>query len=212
VLRDVFWPKSTAEAARNSLNVALHGVRRALRAATDRPIVVFSGNCYGLDPEVRLWLDVDEFDRSLELAACLIPDGRLMSDGRAEPVIRAYEAADGLYRGDFLADNPYEDWPVLLRERLRLAHVDALDRLSRLTFEMGRYAYAATLCGRVLERDPCREAAHRRLMHCHSRQGQPHLALLQHRACVTALRSDLDVEPSPETQDLYQRIRRHEAV
>ncbi|AGL17010.1 BTAD domain-containing putative transcriptional regulator [Actinoplanes sp. N902-109] len=206
VLMDVFWPKSTPEAARNSLNVALHGVRRALRTVTERPVVSFHGNSYGLDPDVRLWLDVDEFDRHLRLARCL------ELAGRSERAIREYEVADGLYRGDFLADNPYEEWCVLLRDRLRLAHVDALDHLSGLSFEVGRYAAAATLCSRIIEYDPCRETAHRRLMHCHSRQGQPHLALLQHQACVSALRSDLDMDPSPETQDLYRRIRRHESV
>jgi DNA-binding SARP family transcriptional activator len=205
-LMHVFWPGSTQEAARNSLNVALHGVRRALRTLTDRPIIVFGGNRYGLDRDVDLWLDVDEFDRHLHQAR------RLHLAGRAEAAIREFEMADGLYRGDFLADSPYEEWPVLLREQLRLAHVDALDDLSALSFDAERYAAAASLCARVIEGDPCREAAHRRLMHCHSRQGQPHLALLQHRACVAALSRDLGVEPSPETQDLYHRIRRHEPV
>ncbi|WP_153040219.1 BTAD domain-containing putative transcriptional regulator [Actinoplanes sp. TFC3] len=37
-------------------------------------------------------------------------------------------------------------------------------------------------------------------------------ALLQHRACVSVLRSDLGVDPSPGTQGLHLRIRRHEAV
>lgn len=205
-LMDLFWPCSSPEAARNSLNVAIHGIRRALRTVTDRPVVVFQGNSYGLCPQVRLWLDLDEFDRHLTLAH------RLEGAGRVEPAIREYEAADGLYRGEFLADSPYESWPVLLREQLRLAHVDAMDRLSSLLFERGRYAAAAGVCVRIIDRDPCREVAHRRLMHCHSRQGQPHLALLQHRACITALMDELGVGPSPETQRLYQRICRHEAV
>lgn len=206
MLMDLFWPGSTPEAARNSLNVAIHGVRRALRAVTDRPVVVFDGNAYGLAPEMRLWLDVDEFDRHLRLARTW------ETAGRCDPAIREYEMVDGLYRGEFLADSPYESWPAGVRDRLRLTHVDALDHLSGLFFEMGRYAAAAGLCARVIERDPCREVAHRRLMHCHSRQGQPHLALLQHRACAGALMRDLGVQPSPETETLYQRICRHEAV
>ena len=205
-LMDLFWPGSTQDAARNSLNVAVHGVRRALRTVTDRPVVVFQANSYRLDLNVRLWLDVDEFDRHVALAR------ELELAGRPEAAIREYEIADGLYRGEFLADNPYEDWPALLRERLRLTHLDALDHLSGLFFDAGRFAAAGALCARLIEGDPCREAAHRRLMRCHSRQGQPHLALLQHRACTTALARDLGVQPGPETQDLYERIRRHESV
>jgi DNA-binding SARP family transcriptional activator len=206
MLMDLFWPGSSQEAARNSLNVAIHGLRRALRTATDRPVIVFRGNSYGLDPGIRLWLDLDEFNRHLKQARAL------EVAGRSEPAMREYEEADGLYRGDFLADNPYEDWPVLLREQLRLAHTDALDHLSSLCFGLRRYAATAGLCVRILQSDPCREAAHRRLMCCHSRQGQPHLALLQYRACVRALLSDLGVQPSPETERLYECIRRHEPV
>ena len=64
----------------------------------------------------------------------------------------------------------------------------------------------------VDERDPCREDAHRRLMRCYSRQGQPHLALVQYRASVRALAAELGVGPDPATAELHERIRRHEAV
>jgi len=49
-------------AARDSLNVAVHGLRRAFRASASGPVVVLDGGAYRLDPTVRLWLDVDEFE------------------------------------------------------------------------------------------------------------------------------------------------------
>ena len=57
----------------------------------------------------------------------------------------------GLYRGDFMADDPYEDWAALTRERLRLAHLDALGRLSKLYFNAGHYTVCASLCQRIIE-------------------------------------------------------------
>jgi hypothetical protein len=102
MLMDLFWPGSIPDAARNSLNVAIHGMRRALRTATDRPVVVFRGNAYALDLTVCLWLDVDEFGGHLERARAL------ELAGLREPAMREYEMADELYRGEFLADNPYE--------------------------------------------------------------------------------------------------------
>jgi DNA-binding SARP family transcriptional activator len=101
---------------------------------------------------------------------------------------------------------------VLARERLRLAHLDVLDRLSRLHFDQGRYAASAALCLDVLERDACREDAHRRLIRCYSRQGHTHLALRQYRACVAALREELGVDPAPATVRLQEAIRRHQPV
>ena len=62
VLMDVFWPDAAPTAARNSLNVAVHGLRRAFRASASGPVVVLDSGAYRLDPTVRLWLDVDEFE------------------------------------------------------------------------------------------------------------------------------------------------------
>jgi len=205
-LMERFWSGSSPQAARNSLNVAVHGLRRAFRAVTDRPVIQFAANAYRLHPAVRVWLDFEEFELRVH-------DGqRLEAIGDIDGATRQYEAADGLYRGDFLADVPYEDWPVTFRDRLRLTHLDALDRLSSRYFERGHYAASADLCARILHNDPCRERVHRRLMRCHSRQGHPHLALLQHRACTDVLMKELGVRPSPATQHLYHRIRRHEPV
>jgi DNA-binding SARP family transcriptional activator len=206
VLMEVFWPGSSPEASRNSLNVAIHGLRRTLRTITDMPIVVYVGGAYRLNGDLRLWLDVDDFDSR-------VTSGRHFEDaGEIDKAMREYESADGLYRGDFLADDPYEDWAALTRERLRLAYLDALGRLSSLYFNAARYAACASLCQRIIERDPCREDAHRRLMRCYSRQGQPHLALMQYRACARALANELGVETDPSTMELHQHIRQHERV
>ena len=206
MLMEAFWPNAAPESARNCLNVAVHGLRRALRAAADVPVVVLDGGTYRLHHDVRLWLDVEEFERHV---------GRwreLEDSGETTGATAEYELAASLYQGDFLADHPYEEWPVLTRERLRLAYLDTLGRLSHLYFSHAQYASCAVLCQRIIERDPCREDAHRRLMHCYSRQGQPYLALRLYWACVEALHDELGVEVSPATVDLHERIRRHEPV
>jgi len=206
VLMEVFWPEKSPKASRNSLNVAVHGLRRVLSKAKDVPIIVYSGGTYRLHPDVRLWLDVEEFDK-------LVERGRLHEDvGETDQATAAYEFATGLYRGEFLADDPYDDWAALIRERLRLAYLDTLGRLSNLHFNTGRYAASANLCQRVIEQDPCREDAYRRLMRCYSRQGQPHLALIQYRACLRTLESELGVEPDLATVKLHNQIRCHEPV
>lgn len=206
VLMEAFWPGSSPEASRNSLNVAIHALRRTLRAITETPVVVYGGGAYRINRDLRLWLDVDEFDSRVK-------SGRRFEDaGEIDKATRDYEFAGGLYRGDFLADDPYEDWAALTRERLRLAYLDALGRLSNLYFDAGHYTACASLCQRIIERDLCREDAHRRLMRCYSRQGQPHLALMQYRMCARALADELAVEADPSTMQLHQQIRRHQRV
>jgi DNA-binding SARP family transcriptional activator len=206
VLMEVFWPEAAPESARNRLNVALHSLRRALRPAADVPVILFEEGAYHLNPDLHLWLDVDEFERHVQAGQ------RLERTGQLAPATAEYEVAIGLYQGDFLADDPYEGWPVLTRERLRVAYLDTLDRLSQIYFGQGQYAACVTLCQLILARDNCREDAHCRLMRCYSRQGQPHLALRQYEACLGALRAELDVAPATATTQLYEQIRRREQV
>jgi DNA-binding SARP family transcriptional activator len=206
MLMETFWPNSSPESARNCLNVAVHGLRRALRTAADVPVVVLTSGTYRLNPDVRLWLDVDEFERRVASWRALEQAGDL-AQAAAE-----CELAASLYQGDLLADDPYEEWAVLARERLRLAYLDTLDRLSHRYFSLAQYGSCAAICQRIIELDPCREDAHRRLMSCYSRQGHPHLALRQFSTCVEALHIELGVEATPATIELSRRIRHHEAV
>jgi DNA-binding SARP family transcriptional activator len=120
--------------------------------------------------------------------------------------------AIGLYQGDFMQDDPYEDWAIPMREKLRIAYLDMLVHLSHIYFSQGKLASCVALCQLTLERDNCREDAHCLLMRCYCQQGQDYLALRQYQICVSALKSELDVEPAPATKALAEQIKRHEKV
>ena len=135
-LMDAFWPEAAPAAARNSLNVAVHGLRRAFRASAEFPVVVLEDGTYRLGPQLRLWLDVDEFERHVAAGR------RLDAAGDPAGAAAQYERALALYQGDFLADDPYEDWPVTTREHLLLSYLDVLDRLGGLAFDRQQYSPA----------------------------------------------------------------------
>ncbi|EFC80713.1 BTAD domain-containing putative transcriptional regulator [Parafrankia sp. EUN1f] len=206
VVMEALWPGVDPAAARNSLQVAVSGLRRVLREATRGPVVVFERGIYRLAPDVAVSVDADVFEHHVRV-------GRRVTDlGRHDDAVAEWEAAVALYRGDFLAGTRTDDWMVLPREQFRLTYLEALDQLSSLYLGTRRYAMCALLCRQILDRDPCREDAHRRLMRCHSRQGQPHLALLQFRTCADVLARELRVAPGPATIRLQEKIRRHEPI
>jgi DNA-binding SARP family transcriptional activator len=66
VLMDVFWPDAEPETARNNLNVAMHSLRKALRTVIFRPVILFEDGAYGLEPNLQVWLDVEEFERCVK--------------------------------------------------------------------------------------------------------------------------------------------------
>ena len=206
-LMATFWPESSADAARNSLNVAIHGLRQTLRTVTgDRPIVICKERFYFIEPDVDIWVDVEAFEERLKSA-----EQHLNADEAAQAQTD-FEMAVSLYQGDFLADDPDEPWGIVTREHLRLRYLDALDQLARLRFSAGDYAGCAETCLRILSYDICREDAHCLLMRCHSRRGQPQLALRQYHSCAAVLRQELQLSPARSTTELFYRIQRRESV
>jgi DNA-binding SARP family transcriptional activator len=126
--------------------------------------------------------------------------------GRKEEAAAEYEETVALYRGDYLAEDLYEDWTMIERERLTNAYVDAPDRLADHHAELGRLREAVRNWHRMLEKDPCHERTHRRLMEYYVRLGLRGRALLQYRLCCTILEHACEMEPSPETVSLYNRL------
>jgi DNA-binding SARP family transcriptional activator len=65
---------------------------------------------------------------------------------------------------------------------------------------------ALQACQQALKVDSCREEIHYLAMQLHAERGDRLGIIWQYQACCEALRSELDIEPSLETQALYQRL------
>jgi DNA-binding SARP family transcriptional activator len=201
-----FWPDVAPEVARNRLQVAVSGLRRALQEVSRLQVIEYADGGYRINPELLVEVDVERFEGALSAAR------RAERSGDAAAAVAAYREAVELYRGDFAADVPYEPWALLPRERLRLSYLDALDRMSRIQLEQGRLDDCITTGLRMLAVDPCREDAHRLLMRCYASQGRVYQALRQYEFCARMLRATLDTEPGPETVEVYRSIRAGAAV
>ena len=207
VLMELFWPGAHPDAARNNLNVAIYGLRQALRKT--RPAfyhILFQDDCYLVNPDLQIWVDCEAFMKHFTAARALERRGQLAA------AIREYRAAETLYQGEFLEEDRYEDWLILQRQRLQDDYLSLLDRLSRYYFDQEDHAACTTVCRKMLAVDACCEEAHRRLMCCYSRQGQSYLAMRQYHLCVERLKEELDVPPTPPTTVLYERVRKGEQI
>ena len=174
VLMDTFWPCAEANAARNNLNVAIYGLRKALAQSGNKfSFILFHNSSYLLNPVLHIWVDAEEFRQHRENAL------RLEQHGELEQAIQQYRAAEVLYQQPFLAEDRYEEWINPLRQSMEQDYVEILDRLAQYYFKKEDYDGCALVCRKVLGVDACNEAPHCLLMRCYSRLGQPHLALRQ---------------------------------
>lgn len=207
VLMEQFWPEATADAARNNLNVAIYGLRQALRNGyPEFSHVLYQDDCYFLNPEMEVWVDVEQFEYIYRQAF------RMVEQGDTAVAIPDLHAAELLYQGELLAEDRYEDWPAVRRQQLQQNYLQLLTRLCEYYFSTEQYATCITFANKLLRVEPCHEATHRLLMRAYTRQRQGYLALRQYHQCAELLAEELAVAPDPTTTRLYEDIRNHKPI
>ena len=183
------WPDSPQDRARHSLNQALYGLRRSL----GRDSVVSRGDeevC--LDP-ASFWCDLRGFETAL-------------LRGRDEEALELYRGE--LLPGFFLPDAPdFEAWLEEYRGRVRMGATSAAWRLSEEAEGHGHTAAAISWARRAVALSGDEETGARRLLRLFHRAGDRAAAVATYEALVRRLRADPGVEPSPETQSLFEEIR-----
>jgi DNA-binding SARP family transcriptional activator len=199
------WPHLTPDSARNSLQVAISHLRRLLEPGLQRPadscFVRTEPAGYCLDTSHACWVDADAFEASYRQGVAA------QQRGDRSGALAHYRAALTQYHGDYLPDEPYADWAIAERERLREVYLDLLERQAELSADMADYPAAIQACQRILEQDPCRERTYRRLMRYHYLAGDRAAALAVYDRCRQVLADELGVEPLAQTQALREAIR-----
>ena len=160
-LMDTLWPEEDPTRLSNRLSVALATVRVILdpeRARGAEPFIVAEGQSVRLDLG-RVAVDVEQF---LSAAA----DALRLCETSADAAGRALVDAEALYTGDFLEEEPYEEWPIALREEARAAYASVARALAEDASGRGDQEAGVRYYLRLLERDPFDEGAHLGLVRC----------------------------------------------
>jgi DNA-binding SARP family transcriptional activator len=187
-LMDALWPEEDPDKLANRLSVALATVRSVLDPAKRHPPDYFLA---GGKDAVRLNLahlpvDVEAFISLAEQGLALDRQGRTL---QAEGLLRQAEAS---YGGDFLEEDPYEDWAVDLREEAHSTYVSVAKTLARLAETVGDHDSAARYYLRILEKDSWDERAHLGLVKVLERAGRHGEARRRYRTYVQRM-EEIDV-------------------
>lgn len=201
VLMDTFWPDADPEAARRNLHQAIYTLRQSLQMGPGSyQYIVFVNDQYRLNPDLGIWSDDEDFERHYRLGS------QLMKQRQAEQGVLEFETAVDLYRGDFMAEDLYEDWPASRRNFLWQNYLEMAYRLAEFYFDRQEYSIAAGYCQRVVYKDDCQEEAHLCLMKNYLAQGKRYQAVQQYHLCRQALKAKLGLSPSSEMQALYRQM------
>ncbi|HEX6383971.1 MAG TPA: AAA family ATPase [Anaerolineae bacterium] len=206
----LLWQDLAPASAANSLRVGISHLRRMLEPELERPadstfiLTRSEGYCFPVTRDC--WIDVDAFWDA-------VARGQYWARRRRWGLaIAAFRKAEDLYHGDYLEEDPYEDWAIGVRERTREAYLDALAHLAECLARIGQYHQAAAKCEKILANDPVRESIYRQLMVYQYRLGRRAQALRTYERCRQVLLERLGVNPMSQTQALHTKILREEPL
>jgi DNA-binding SARP family transcriptional activator len=192
-LADRLWPELDPTAAGANLRKAVHIVRRALEAVDGAQSLASDADHVWL-PRDGLRVDIDVFRDAVGRA-------RRGSD------IEAYQRAVGVYAGDLLPDDRYEDWTTEAREELRLDYVAALEEFAAMLGSRGDLAAAVDVARLAVAAEPLREDNSVALMRLLALSGRRADALRVFEQLRSSLDEELGVEPGAVGQRLFEEIR-----
>jgi DNA-binding SARP family transcriptional activator len=159
-IAEALWPSSGRQAL-SSVRHFIHALRDKLepgrppRAESTFVVTVRGG--YAINRR-RVRIDADTYCEAVR-------DGLAAADrDDAERAEELLELAISLYRGDLLEDEPYAEWAMPERDRLRAMATDSLRALTHIALERGDHATAVKHLDRLAEFEPFDSDIHKELL------------------------------------------------
>ncbi|HVD86848.1 MAG TPA: BTAD domain-containing putative transcriptional regulator [Solirubrobacterales bacterium] len=169
LVAEALWPEAGLEEGRGRLRYNVHALRDKLEPErghrSPASFILARRGGYVFDTSC-VWLDVDEFER--EACAGVAAFERNWHEQAAEHLSNALR----LYKGDFLADEPYAEWALEEQERLRALAAQALRTQVRINVELGRLEPAAEDTRRLADLEPLDTDVQRLLIELCLRRGR----------------------------------------
>lgn len=207
-LIDFMFADQEPEAALGNLRGRVGELRRVLEPdmarRTDSRYVLTLASGYCFSDQASCWVDTEQFQQELDAAR----QARKQADWTN--AVKYAQAAVALYRGEYLAEDPYEDWLLPLRQQWRERFLEALEGEAEAHLKLGDFSAAAESSRKAIRYEPTRESAHRCLMLTLYFAGQQAEAQKAYEACAQTLQRELSVEPSAETIKLHQQLQKRE--
>jgi ABC-type oligopeptide transport system substrate-binding subunit/DNA-binding SARP family transcriptional activator len=205
VLAELLWDERSQDRAMGNLRVVLTSLRKLLN-----PYIIITRDSVSMNLEEDIWLDVSE------LESMVVNTRQVKTRPLTSAAVQDLEQAATFYKGRFL-DGFYvrecagfENWMLSEQERLQRVILDVYSELVTHYTSTGDYKLAIKHATRLLEIDPLMEEAHRQMMMLLAFSGQRGAALKQYETCLQLFDSELGVEPTEATTNLYRQIQNGE--
>lgn len=192
---EAMWPDADGDAAHQAFETTLHRLRKLIN--NDKAIILRDGKLK-LDQRY-CWVDTWVLERLLGKI------DSLLEHGDTDAITDTAEKIMSLYQGPFLGTEEIS-WVMALRERLHSKFLRQLGVAGSYWESSGQQDTAIDFYRRILEIDPLAEEFYRKLITCYEKQGRTAEALTTYTRCKNVMNSMLNINPSPATKIVYEKV------
>jgi SARP family transcriptional regulator, regulator of embCAB operon len=197
-LVSLLWPESTPPAWEAGLSAVISRLRRAVSRIPGARLDGAAGRCQ-LHLPADAWVDLECAIESLDSAEAAL------RAGKPRAAFGPAAVASTIARRPFLADMD-SPWATGQRSRLKRISVRALEVLAQIWIATDEPHLAVETASEMVAEDGLYERGYQLLMDANARTGHPANALLAYRRLREVLRSELGIDPSADTQRMYEAI------
>jgi DNA-binding SARP family transcriptional activator len=168
VIIENLWQDQDSMDPKNMIRGQIFRLRQILKdilPGDDYLTITFSNGYYTLEVGGDVVLDTDEME-------AWIKEGDQQLEFDQDQAMLAYRKAIDLYRGGYLAENPYEIWLVPVRSYYKRLYVKTLEKLVDLCSEKSRDEEIVKLCEKAITIEPYEEMLHKFLIESMLRLGK----------------------------------------
>ncbi len=200
-IAEALWPYGGRQAL-SSVRHFIHGLRDKLEPGRSRrdatPFIVTVRGGYAINRR-HVRIDADVFTQAAR-------DGLSAAErGEGDRAYELLELAMSLYRGDLFEDEPYSEWVMPERDRLRAMATGGLRALARISLARGEEATAVKHLDRLAEFEPFDSDVQRELMRVLLDSGRRSEAMRRYSTFRARLAKEFETEPGFTLAELQTR-------
>jgi DNA-binding SARP family transcriptional activator len=200
-LANILWPDRLPSGWDSSLNALISRMRSLLSESIpdgDKWLSLTSGD-YLMTIPIETWVDIEVLRKSMGDVESALQSG-LLSNAWGPANVSAVIAKRPFLQG---LDS---EWIAETRDWSGRQYIRALECLAIVLIDRKQIAPAVEILSQIISADPYRESSHLMLIQAHLLEGNRAQGVLVYNQLRERLDSELQVEPSAETQAMYKQL------
>lgn len=196
-LMSLMWCSEKSDNPPGAMRTAMHRVRSLLESLVPdfgRKLLIYKSGGYMWNPEVEMFLDVDEFEKHISS----------ITAEEAADNIDTYIAALNLYDGDFLSAQSSETWVMPIQVYYHNLYENLIAKAMPALEKTGKFAEAEVICRKALQIDPYSEQMYQYLMRFLLNMDKRQEVVTVYEDMSKILLATFGVIPDQESRALYR--------